>query len=461
MRQIGAALVIAAVLAALRGLEPQRAARGDGSTAPAAVPSGAPGPAFRGVASCASMACHHGGGARGTARSEYTTWATYDPHARAYALLFDAPARQIVKNLDGANAKPATDNLLCLNCHVQPGLKALPADGIRGDRTAGLIRADGVGCESCHGPAEKWLTVHYQDGWKTRTAEQKAALGFRHTKDLVVRAQVCVTCHVGGPNAEVNHRLIAAGHPRLRFEYAAYLANLPKHWDEAKDRQGRPDFDLRAWAAGQVVSMQAALRLLEHRAATPAKPWPELAEYDCFACHHVLTDARWRRDPKYLNQQPGSFPWGTWYYPLAEVLAGQPPRAGLAFPDDGLKELRGLMQPPYTDANRRRTAKVARETADRLAGWLPALRQPDSDWDVRRLANAVEEKARKEMDHLGWDQTAQLYLALAAQRPVGPRRELVTGLWKTLEFPPKFESPRGFDPRRLESKLKATPSGRE
>ena len=463
MQRVGAALVIAMVLAALRGLEPHRAAGREGSTAPAAEFPGAPGPIFQGVASCASTACHHGGGARGSARSEYTTWATYDPHARAYALLFDAPARQIVKNLDGGNAKAAADNLLCLNCHVQPGLKTLPADGVRGDRTPGLMRADGVGCESCHGPAEKWLTIHYQEGWKTKTPGQKAALGFRHTKDLVVRAQVCVTCHVGGENAEVNHRLIAAGHPRLRFEYAAYLANLPKHWDERKDRQDRPDFDMQAWAAGQIVSMQAALKLLEHRAATPGKPWPELAEYDCFACHHVLTDARWRRDPKYLKQPPpGSFPWGSWYFPLAEVLAEHPPRAKLAFPDSGLKELQRLMQPPYSDANRQRVGKVARETADQLAGWLPGLRQPDPGWSIQGLAKAVEERGRKEMDHSSWDQTAQLYLALAAQRPVGPRKELVTALWKSLEFPTRYESPRGFDPRRFDNKLKAAPSsGRE
>src|SRR5262249_35271714 len=193
------------------------------SRTPATAPVGERGLAFQGVASCASTACHHAGGVLGTARSEYTTWATHDPHARAYALLFDEPARQIVKNLEGANAKPANVNLLCLNCHVQPGLEAVPGEG---GRQTGLVLADGVGCESCHGAAEKWLPLHYQPDWRSKTPGQKAALGFRHTKELAVRAQTCVACHVGGEHAEVNHRLIAAGHPRLRFEYAAYLANL-------------------------------------------------------------------------------------------------------------------------------------------------------------------------------------------------------------------------------------------
>src|SRR5262249_53689511 len=156
---------------------------------------------------------------------------------------------------------------------------------------------------SCHGPAEKWLTTHYLREWQQKKPEEKEALGLRPTKDLVVRAQVCVTCHVGGSGSEVNHDLIAAGHPRLRFEYGAYLANLPKHWDEKKDRKGRPDFDAQVWAVGQVVSMQASLQLLEHRAAAPKAPWPEFAEYDCFACHHDLADQKWRRDPKYLDQR--------------------------------------------------------------------------------------------------------------------------------------------------------------
>src|SRR5262249_22663831 len=155
MQRVGVALLIGVFLAVLRGLAPQAAASLDDAPAPAVLPEERS-LAFQGVASCASTACHHAGGARGTARSEYTTWPTHDPHAGAYAILFDPPARQIVRNLEGADAKPANANLLCLNCHVQPGLKALPEDGGRPTR---FVLADGVGCESCHGAAEKWLTV--------------------------------------------------------------------------------------------------------------------------------------------------------------------------------------------------------------------------------------------------------------------------------------------------------------
>ena len=39
----------------------------------------------------------------------------------------------------------------------------------------------------------------------------------------------------------MNHDLVAAGHPRLNFEYASYLAAYPKHWKEPHERIGIPE----------------------------------------------------------------------------------------------------------------------------------------------------------------------------------------------------------------------------
>src|SRR5207244_1464367 len=50
---------------------------------------------FLGAGSCAAAACHNGGGPRGAVGSEYTTWVTDDPHARAYAVLFEQRSRRI------------------------------------------------------------------------------------------------------------------------------------------------------------------------------------------------------------------------------------------------------------------------------------------------------------------------------------------------------------------------------
>src|SRR5262249_31772484 len=154
------------VLICIRGPDHPRVRGEDKSFSPRAASPGDRNLAIQGVGSCASMACHHGGGEPGQERSEYTTWSNRDPHARAYAVLSEATAQQIVQKLDGPKARPATGNLLCLNCHVQPGLEALPSSATKGSGPPRLVLADGVGCENCHGPAEKWLQAHYREDWK-------------------------------------------------------------------------------------------------------------------------------------------------------------------------------------------------------------------------------------------------------------------------------------------------------
>src|SRR4051812_33503911 len=105
---------------------------------------------WMGVASCASSACHHQNGPRGSKRSEYTTWAGYDRHARAFQVLYEERSERMVQNLYGAGARPATETTLCLKCHATGDGDTRPARV--GPR---FYLGDGVGCESCHGPAER------------------------------------------------------------------------------------------------------------------------------------------------------------------------------------------------------------------------------------------------------------------------------------------------------------------
>src|SRR5262249_51224682 len=143
--------------------------------------------AWMGVATCASASCHHDNGPKGSPRSEYSTWAGYDKHARAFQVLYNERSERIVRNLYGPKAQ-AIKEPLCLKCHA-----AYESDK---DRHAERFQlTDGVGCEVCHGRAEKWLTEHYRAGFKEKTLEEKAAMGLRPTKDLAYRAQLCTTCH--------------------------------------------------------------------------------------------------------------------------------------------------------------------------------------------------------------------------------------------------------------------------
>src|ERR1700693_4014537 len=144
---------------------------------------------WQGAVSCAAMACHNGGGPKGSKGSEYTTWLTEDPHHRAWSVLFDPRSGQIEKDFRKTGGDGAPNDKVCLSCHGHPDAAALAAD-------VPLPVSDGVSCESCHGPAERWRTTHYLRGWNRKNDREKEDLGMQPTKNLVVRARVCAGCHV-------------------------------------------------------------------------------------------------------------------------------------------------------------------------------------------------------------------------------------------------------------------------
>lgn len=266
-----------------------------------------PTPAFVGAGSCAASACHNANFAHGDRSSEYTHWITRDRHAKAFEILFDERSRAIQKNL--GQSTPATNDARCLKCHVTPEWE--PAIEVKTPH----LRSDGVSCESCHGPAGGWLQHHHLASWRTLSAAEKKRRGMRDTETISGRAQLCATCHVGSPGLEVDHDLIAAGHPRLAFEFTAYHASMPRHWPDVKDRdagahrRGRADFEARAWVIGQLASAHAALQLLADRAGDRKNSWPDFARQDCAACHHTL------RVPSVWQPRPGKIGdarWSEW-----------------------------------------------------------------------------------------------------------------------------------------------------
>src|SRR5262249_11368110 len=187
----------------------------------------------------------------------------------------------------------AERSALCLGCHAVAPARVSAGSPVQ--------VADGVGCESCHGPAEKWLRPHAQGDWAKKSPAEKEALGMPPLHAAADRAAACVVCHVGTADADMNHDLIAAGHPRLNFEYATYLANMPHHWVA---KTPTPAAEARAWAVGQVVTARAALDLLAAR-ATPPRPWPEFAEHGCFAWHQEL-GVRWPPEARVADGRPCS-----------------------------------------------------------------------------------------------------------------------------------------------------------
>lgn len=445
----------------------------------AAVQSTSAAPAassYVGSLSCAAAACHNRGAVQIPKGSEYTIWRYRDPHAAAYQALFSPRSQRMVALL-GARAdrrQNAHEHALCLQCHSDPPAEASTSPAADGTAMA----RDGIGCERCHGPARAWLADHYGPTWDQLSPAAKQARGFRNTKDLSARVRSCVPCHVGTADANVNHDLIAAGHPRLQFEFASFHAIYPKHWDPQADKQRTDDFEVRAWLIGQARTTQAALALLAARAQqAPGGRWPELAEYDCFACHHSLRPTSWRQqhpggDPTAL----GGLPWGNWYDSLAP-LARRGVIAGLPA-DLGLESIREQMQRPEPDP--RAIIPLAAAASQRLDG---LDRLAASPWNASRLHALFTEllddrpvtitpsagaPGSPDDPSFNWERAAQRYLALAAivhtlndrNEPVpSDVRQALSALATQLEraFPPandgRYASPEWFSPAQTHQAL--------
>ncbi|HET6573837.1 MAG TPA: multiheme c-type cytochrome [Fimbriiglobus sp.] len=374
-----------------------------------------------GAFSCAAASCHGGDGRKGAAGSEHSTWADYDPHRHAYEVLFQERSRRMVALLaaDGRPV-PAHKNAHCLACHgsAPPNASGPIPPGSTLHRTGG-------GCENCHGAAEKWLTVHYRRDWKALDPHRKATeYGLLPTKDLAYRTQVCGGCHVGEPGREVDHRLIAAGHPALRFEFASYQTEpvYTRHW---REKGYGPAVEAWMWAIGQVGTARSAAKLLAHRAGTGGRDWPELAEYACFSCHQQLpTNPR----PTRRGAPPtASLPWGSWHFPLTLELAGPEAATWTAPPTPAgdLHKLAALFRESERPAPGATKAAATAAVAD-LDRWLAALQsaaerrstaplRPDelraALVHVLRFTGDVPETGAPSTD---WGRYVQGFLAVAA-----------------------------------------------
>lgn len=288
-----------AVLAAAAFFHAAPRVRGDTTLARIDMPWEKPNPPFAaiGAGSCAGAACH-GGPANASLAGKYDagTWsgsATHflaaDPHRKAFETLQTPLAADIMKHL--GHSVSATEDVRCIACHTNPALAASK------NPHEMAMRQEGVSCEACHGNSQRWLREHTTWTESNRTTGYEQS-GMTKLFDLGERAVACAGCHVGAPAdpsrgypvRDMNHDMIAAGHPRLNFDFATYQHSLPKHWREKDDS---PEFEVRASLIGRTASLEMACRLshdrLERSKAKESRtPWPEFAESQCVSCHHSL-----------------------------------------------------------------------------------------------------------------------------------------------------------------------------
>ncbi len=420
-----------------------------------------------GTSSCAAASCHGGGRLlEGRSFASYQIWARKDPHSRAYEVLSNDRSIQMMALLFPTRKDSpvkATEEARCLNCHVTTetsGEHQLLPDSHH--------TPDGVGCESCHGPAKQWLGPHSTIEWQGLNAEAKASLGFIDTTtDLAGRIQICADCHVGRPGRDVNHDLLAAGHPRLDFEFSSFHANLPKHWDvdrgrrsEIPDIEHDPAFEAKAWLTGQLVTAQTSLRLLQDR-TSDERPWPELSEYACFSCHHDLQDGSWYQSKR---RSTGRFAWGTWNFGTFPALTAE------SGTNQEFKSLQELMEQPFPE--RREVHQRAGELEQALGKALSHASSRDySVSELDRLTlhliahSGMTDGNVPVLPAPSWDQTAQLYLAAVAiafareksavDDPLNTAiRNDLEAIRQELLFGKSNDSPREYSGRRIDEILK-------
>jgi hypothetical protein len=277
---------------------------------------------------------------------------------------------------------------------------------------------------------------------------------------------------------DVNHDLIAAGHPRLNFEFSAYLENMPSHWDEKDENAGQvgssgasANFPVRAWSIGRLTTIQAALALLEKRlpetealpepllehgsaAAKGAARWPEFTEYGCFSCHHDLRDQTWRRAPRANGATPGAPRWGTWISSGSEELL----TALVAGPESGsaMASLNRVARAMEKPGELPRIKSALQEASRSIKKCLNDVAK--RGFDVKTIEDLIERINNPQAwDNVSsWDEAAQRYLALVplfqSWLALAPNRtpkqealrERLAELLERLKYPKGFDSPRGF-----------------
>ncbi len=430
------------------------------------------------AASCASTACH-GGPRPGIAHeyavrgAEYPLWLENDPHAQSWRTMCSPAATNILQRLGilqdaVVRDQAALDN--CLKCHnstggtmatismapMSAGPLAVNAHGSLEMERSQDFHAEGVGCAGCHGPSENWLKNHYRSNWNDL---ESSIVGLVPNKNLLARARACASCHVGDSDRDMNHDVIAAGHPALHYEFATFHNMLPKHWREPLRTESK-DFEAQLWIAGQIAALDASLALLESRSATqvPAKPWPEFAALDCAACHQSL-----RLDAKDNSnvRQPRVARLSQWnrfgVEQLLKIdLTDLPGRTDAeSAPRELLASLQHLTDTMHSAGvpDRRLTQQAASSARTALDVWLRqskyAVPENCSAVELKRLAvNSLSDEENLQ----SWEYAAQSYLAVIAARKAWPPNDTARtlaqaeSLRQSLLFLPDRNSPTGKSP---------------
>jgi hypothetical protein len=314
-----------------------------------------PRPAFRYTGADLCVKCH---------RSEQGDWCDvattdawrHDAHSRSHLALSSDNER--TRAMEAALGIKAAATASCIACHTHPVEE--PAV----DEETAVLHA-GISCETCHGAGSGYVDPHLEKSWRFLSSAEKEAFGMHDLRNPVAKARNCLACHVGEAATDriITHQMYAAGHPPLpAFEMEAFSTGMGRHWKRVWEKSPK----IRALAAeagyvtegaselqrslvGALVALESSVHLPRDYAAAAERdakdrPWPELALYDCQACHHALAVPSWRQEAGYGQLVPGRPSLVRWPRQLATVGFEQ---AGMPTNVDA------LLAPVVTALNRR------------------------------------------------------------------------------------------------------------
>ena len=394
----------------------------------------------------------------------FKIWFDQDPHSRAYTSLLSQASIRIVSRLENEELKPSSPKYLdilntrCISCHAN-------------EWAPEAERVLGADCQVCHGDAAAWGSEHYSSKWKALGARRFEDTQMLNVENIVSRAKICCSCHIGelnrtqgtsiGLDREVDHRMMAAGHPPMHFDFESYMRRYPSHWDSKEEAVGLGSTTgMYRWRVGKLTATTTKLSLLAARAErstkknAPVNDWPELSEYSCTSCHHALSQPSWRQVPS-ANTIAN---WDDWSVSQLDCAVRDPSREQL---QSQLALLKALVEQRAPDPS-----KVA-ISASSLQRWLTLERNHVSSPSAQS-AEIMLPKLKSRLANIeqlrNWESATQWYIAtrvLAEGLGIESSREPIpffvedpylgdSNIWKP-STQKEFETPRLFRPEMLDN----------
>jgi hypothetical protein len=287
--------------------------------------------------------------------STTATW-RHDAHSRAHLALASDNSR--TRGMEAVLGITAATTAACVACHTHPAGE--PAV----EEETAMVHG-GISCETCHGAGSGYFEPHMEKSWRFLSSTEKEALGMHDLRNPARKAENCLSCHLGdvASGKVITHAMYAAGHPPLpAFEIESFGKAMGPHWKRVWEKS--PTIQQQAAEAGYhteaasesqrsliggLVALRQSASLVDAYASAAIdnareRPWPELALYDCQACHHELRVPSGRQEAGYGGLVPGRPSLVRWPRGLA----------GVAFAEAGMPtDLEKLLAPWVAALNQR------------------------------------------------------------------------------------------------------------